>query len=160
MHCNVGMPNKKIPAEAGKIRGNWNCARRNSVQSGPAHQLYCSFLQVEIAGQHGLYVTRVTAHIHGLTQLDHTAEFVATAILRVGQYELCVVLRGHGLRLRLAPTPICETQHKMPDSRSRPRLCCDAAFRSSRKALSRRKIRAFRRRGAQILGRSICNIEL
>jgi hypothetical protein len=31
-----------------------------------------------------------------VTQFDHTAEFITATILRVGQYELCVVLRGHG----------------------------------------------------------------
>jgi hypothetical protein len=50
-----------------------------------------------------------------LTQFDHTAEFIAAAVLCVGQNELCVVFRGHGLRLRLAHISICETEHKMPD---------------------------------------------
>ena len=70
--------------------------QKKLVQAGPANELNCVLLQVEIAGQYGLDVTRFTVHIHRLTQLDHTAEFVAAAILRVGQYELCVVLRRHG----------------------------------------------------------------
>ena len=51
--------------------------QKKLVQSGPAYELYCVPLQVEIAGQNGLDVTRITVHIHRLTQLDHTAEFIA-----------------------------------------------------------------------------------
>jgi len=90
--------------------------QKNSVQSGPADQLHSGLSQIEIAGQYGLYVARISVHIHRLTQFNHTAELITTAILRVGQYELCVVLRRHGLRLRLGLRLDCETKHKMPDS--------------------------------------------
>ena len=85
------------------------------MQSGPANQFYGVLLQVEIAGQYGLNITRITVHIHRLTQFDHTAEFIAAAVLRVGQDELCVVFRGPGVRLRQARISICETEHKTPD---------------------------------------------
>jgi hypothetical protein len=85
-----------------------------------------------------------------LTQLDNTAEFVAAAILRVGQDELRVVLYGHGSRLPPGPPCDCETKHKMPDSRIFSTACCGAAYYASHKCLSGRRIRAFRGHGAQI----------
>ena len=91
---------KKIPAKAGRVRGIV-CARSVSVQSGPAHELYCAALQVKILGQYGLNVRVLSRLVHWFTEFDHTTEFVVAAILRVGQYELRVVLSGHGLRLRL-----------------------------------------------------------
>ena len=47
---------KKIPAEAGKIRGNLNLAPEESVQSRPADQFHSVLLQVKIAGQNGFDV--------------------------------------------------------------------------------------------------------
>jgi len=88
---------KKIPAEAGRVRGivgrKTTSAPEESVQSGPANQLYGFLVQIEIAGQNGLDVTRIRALRHWVVELDHAAEFVAVAVLRVGQNELGVVLR-------------------------------------------------------------------
>jgi hypothetical protein len=94
-----------------------------------------------------------------VTQFDHTAEFITAAVLRIGQYELCVVLRGHESSLRMSRNSVCETRHKMPDWWTSGILCCSAACCASHNCWYERKIRAFRGCGAQILYRSICNID-
>ena len=78
------------------------------MQSGPANQLYRAALQVEILGQYGLDVLGLSAVIHRFAELDYAAELITTAILRVGQDELRVVLSGHGSRLRPVPARNCE----------------------------------------------------
>ena len=70
--------------------------QKNSVQSRPAYELYGTLTQVEITSQYGLNVTRVGVTIHRLVELNHAAEFVAAVVVSVGQYELRVVLCGHG----------------------------------------------------------------
>ena len=72
-------------------------------------------MQIEIPGQCGLDVACLGVVVHRLTQLDHTTEFITAAILRVGQNELCVVLRGHGIRLRASLADDCEVKHKIPN---------------------------------------------
>ena len=82
------------------------------MQPGPANELHFITVQVKIAGQCGLDVAAVGVAFHRLTQLDYTTEFITSAITCVGQYELRVVLCGHGFRLRLHPLFDCELQHK------------------------------------------------
>ena len=92
---------KKIPAKAGRVRGI-GCARDVSVQSGPADELHSATSQVKILGQYGLYVLGLSGMIHCFAELNYAAKLVAVAILRVGQYELRVVLSRHAFRLRPA----------------------------------------------------------
>jgi len=73
-------------------------------------------VQVEIPGQCGLYVPRIRLLVHRLAQLNYTTEFITATILRVSKNELCVVLCGHGIRLRLTQIGDCEVQHKIPNT--------------------------------------------
>ena len=82
------------------------------MQPGPANELHFIAVQVEIAGQCGLDVAAVGVAFHRKAQFDYTTEFITAAIRRVGQYELCVVLCGHGFRLRVHPLFDCELLHK------------------------------------------------
>ncbi len=109
------MADKKIPAEAGRIRGILNLTPDNSVQSCPADQFHSVLLQVEIAGQNGFYVGGVGTLLHRSVQFYYTAKLIAAAIICVGQYELRVILRGHEVNLRDGTPGICEPQHKLPD---------------------------------------------
>ena len=113
------MADKKIPAEAGRIRGNFNLTPDNSVQSCPADQFHSVLLQVEIAGQNGFDVGGVGTLLHGSVQFYYTAKLIAATIICVGQNELRVVLRGHGLNLRDEAPGICEPRHKLPDTGGR-----------------------------------------
>ena len=81
------------------------------MQSRPADQFHSVLLQVKIAGQNGFDVTRIKALLHRGIQLDNAAELVPVTILRVGQYELRVVLGGHVTNLRLGIAPDCEPEH-------------------------------------------------
>lgn len=108
------MANKKIPAEAGRIRGKLYLTPENSVQSCPADQFHSVLLQVKIAGQNGFDVSGVGTLFHRSVQFNYTAELVAAAVISVGQYELRVILRGHGANLRDGGPGICEPQHKSP----------------------------------------------
>jgi len=83
------------------------------VQSRPADQFHSIFLQVKIAGQNGFDVTRIRAWLHRVVQLNDAAELVTVAIIRIGQYELRVILRGHGINLRPEPLADCELEHKI-----------------------------------------------
>jgi hypothetical protein len=141
------------------------------VQSRPANQLYCADLQIEIPGQYGLYVRHIGVLLHGSAQLHHAAELIATAIVGVSEFELCVVLCRHASRLRLRPENDCEPRHKNRPctvfSRAggqnsdpyhnallrqlwpRPVRCMPR----SQNAVNRRKIRGLR-------GKTIVNIEI
>ena len=105
---------KKIPAEAGRIRGKWYKTPVKSVQSCPADQFHSGLLQVKIAGQNGFDVTRIRALLHRVVQFNHPAELIAVTILRVGQNKLRVVLRGHGINLRVNARADCEPEHNLP----------------------------------------------
>ena len=81
------------------------------MQSRPADQFYSVLLQVKIAGQNGFDVARIRALLHREVQLNNTAELITVTILRVGQYELRVVLGGHVTNLRLGIASDCEPEH-------------------------------------------------
>jgi hypothetical protein len=104
---------KKSRPEPGESGGkSWDAFK--SVQSGPADQFHRRLLQVKIAGQYGLDITRIRGLLHRAVQLNNAAEFVATAIIGVRQNELGVVLRGHGPNLRRTRPLDCEPEHKFP----------------------------------------------
>ena len=81
------------------------------MQSRPADQLHGVLLQVKIAGQNSFDITRIGTLFHRTVQLNNATKLVNTAILGVGQYELCVVLRGHVINLRLVVVSDCEPEH-------------------------------------------------
>jgi len=70
------------------------------MQPGPAHQLYGALLQVKILCQNCFNVRDIRVIIHRAAELDDATEFVATAVIRIGQLELCVVFGRHGRSLR------------------------------------------------------------
>ena len=72
------------------------------MQSRPADQFHSVLLQVKVAGQNGFDVTLIAALFHRGVQFNNPAELIAITILRIGQYELRVVLSGHGLNVRQA----------------------------------------------------------
>ena len=102
---------------AGRIRGKIVQRARSKkirllVQSRPTQQLYCAPLQVEILCQNCLDIRSIRVMGHGSIEFDYAAEFIAAAIIRIGQPELRVVLCRHGYRLRLPVTVICEPSHR------------------------------------------------
>ena len=126
------------------------------MQPGPAYEPHLAAVQVEISGQSGLNVALIGVAIHRLAKLHDAAEFVATAVLRVGQYELRVVLSGHGFRLPPSHEIVCELSHKSQELLRRNKLAESTCFASAhQRGLKFNKFG----RGAQIWRAGICNID-
>jgi hypothetical protein len=84
------------------------------MQSRPADQFHSVLLQVKVLGQNGFDVTLFAALFHWVAQFNHPAKLIAISILRIGQYELRVVLSGHVTNLRPGVIRDCEPEHKFP----------------------------------------------
>ena len=90
------------------------------MQSRPADQFHSVLLQVKVLGQNGFDVTRLAALFHWVVQFNHPAKLIAISILRIGQYELRVVLRGHGVNVRDGGLHDCAPEHNFPVGTSNP----------------------------------------
>ncbi len=136
---------KKSRPKPGESGGN-QLTPEVLVESRPADQSHSTLLKVKIAGQNRLDVALVRIVFHGLIQLNNTAELVTVTIFGIGQYELRVVLRGHGERLPRPGPGICEPQHKSPQSeaesaKKRPESQTSPDLRACRVSLAARQQR-------------------
>jgi hypothetical protein len=86
-------PHKKIPGDKpGTVRGKNLIRQKNLVQPRPANQLNRTPLQIKILCQHCLNISHVGVIIHRPAEFNDAAEFIAAAIICVGEPELCEVL--------------------------------------------------------------------
>ena len=91
------------------------------MQSRPADQFHSVLLQVKVLGQNGFDVTLFAALFHWAAQFNHPAKLIAISILGIGQYELRVVLSGHGVNVRDEGLRDCAPEHNFPVRTRNPR---------------------------------------
>lgn len=85
------------------------------MQPGPADELHITAVQVKVLCQYSLNTLPIFGIVHRLVEFYYAAEFVATHVTFIGQYELRVVLDGHGDTVRRPGGDDCELSHRKPD---------------------------------------------